>query len=72
MSDFGGKQKPMEQIALELGVSAKTLHRWSQARAGPTRIRVGQRLFYPRAGIFAWLAEKEAAAARRPRRPAHR
>jgi predicted DNA-binding transcriptional regulator AlpA len=54
----------LEQAAAELGVTTKTLHRWSQAKTGPPRIRLGQRLYYSRASVLGWLEQKERTAER--------
>lgn len=46
-------------LAQELGISVDTLQRWANARTGPPRAKVGQRVFYNRESVRAWLREQE-------------
>lgn len=44
------------------GVSPRTLDRWHARRIGPPRIRVGNLVLYPKAGVQAWLDRRLAEA----------
>lgn len=51
--------------AEELGVHVRTLKRWKARRYGPPSISVGQRIYYRRAEITAWLASLGAPVAKK-------
>jgi predicted DNA-binding transcriptional regulator AlpA len=59
-----------EQLALQLGVSERTVARWHAMRTGPPRVTLARRPLYPRASVAAWMArqEKDPAAASAGRR----
>ena len=60
-----------EQLAVELGVSERTVYRWHALRTGPPRVTVGRRPMYKLASVRAWLERRErdpAAAESRRRR----
>ena len=52
-----------EQLALELGISTRTLDRWHSVREGPPRTRLGKRILYRRESFAAWLRSQEGEAA---------
>lgn len=55
---------PPRQTAQVLGVSPATLERMRYAKEGPPVLRLSaRRIGYPIAGILAWLASREQAAA---------
>lgn len=47
------------QLAAELGVSVRTLHRWHGLRCGPPRITVGHTILYNVAAVRRWLQDHE-------------
>lgn len=54
-----------EQLAALIpggGVSPRTLDRWHARRVGPPRIRCGNLVLYPKAGVQAWLDRRLAEA----------
>jgi predicted DNA-binding transcriptional regulator AlpA len=55
----GGFIEP-EQLAAELGISARTLARWDTARQGPPKTKLGKRNLYRRESVIAWLEAQEA------------
>lgn len=57
-----------EQLAEELGISVRTLHRWHTARQGPPRIVLGRIIFYRRSSVLAWIESREENFTRRGRR----
>jgi predicted DNA-binding transcriptional regulator AlpA len=48
-----------EQVALELGISKRTLHRWGRLRKGPPRIKVGRSVFYRIEAVADWMMALE-------------
>ncbi len=44
-----------QQLADELGITLRSLERWAWLRKGPKRTRVGNRIYYHRAAVMAWL-----------------
>ena len=48
-----------EELAEELGVAPGTLAKWATERRGPPLVKVGRRVFYRRAAVRKWLAERE-------------
>lgn len=53
------------EVAKELGVSRRTLDRWSLLRKGPTRTHVGRKPRYSRAALNEWLRSPERVGRRR-------
>ena len=49
------------QLAAELSISERTLHRWHTARQGPPRVVLGRVVLYRRQSVLAWLESKEEA-----------
>lgn len=60
-----------EQLASELDVSERTVHRWHAMRGGPPRVLIGRKPYYKRSSVAAWLDRQErdpgAASSRRRR-----
>ena len=52
-------------LALELGVTVETLHRWEKLRFGPPSVRAGRKIYYRRDAVHDWLMQQEAPAPRR-------
>lgn len=52
-------------LALELGVTVETLHRWEKLRFGPPCVRAGRKIYYRREAVQDWLLQQEAPAPRR-------
>lgn len=52
-------------LALELGVTVETLHRWEKLRFGPPCVRAGRKIYYRRDAVQDWLMQQEAPAPRR-------
>lgn len=52
-------------LALELGVTVETLHRWEKLRFGPPCVRAGRKIYYRRDAVQDWLMQQEAPASRR-------
>ncbi len=48
-----------DELAAELGMNVRSLERWANLRKGPPRIKVGNRIFYHREAVRAWLARQE-------------
>src|SRR5688500_4759262 len=44
------------ELACELGISERTLERWNAAKNGPTKIKIGRKVYYRRTSVLAWLA----------------
>jgi len=65
---LGGDYLTPAQLALELGVSERTLHRWHTERVGAPRICIGKKVLYKRASVLAWLSAREEQPARKGRR----
>lgn len=51
-----------EDLARELGLTARTLRRWRALREGPPWLRVGRQIFYRREAVLGWLRGRERAA----------
>lgn len=49
-------------LALELGVTVETLHRWEKLRFGPPCVRAGRKIYYRREAVQDWLMQQEAPA----------
>jgi predicted DNA-binding transcriptional regulator AlpA len=47
------------QLAEELGISERTVHRWHALRQGPPRVLLGRRPYYKRASVAAWIERQE-------------
>jgi predicted DNA-binding transcriptional regulator AlpA len=58
------------QLAAELGVTERCIHRWHALRQGPPRIVLGRRPFYRRSSVATWIEgrERDPAAETRGRR----
>jgi len=56
------------ELARELKMSLKTLHRWAEQGRGPKRSKIGRRTFYSRHAVTAWLGSCEQSAKREGRR----
>jgi hypothetical protein len=52
-------------LALELGVTVETLHRWEKLRFGPPCVRAGRKIYYRRDAVQDWLLQQERPALRR-------
>lgn len=52
-------------LALELGVTVETLHRWEKLRFGPPCVRAGRKIYYRRDAVQDWLLQQERPAPRR-------
>ena len=50
-------------LALELGVTVETLHRWEKLRFGPPCVRAGRKIYYRRDAVQDWLMLQELPAA---------
>lgn len=48
-----------KQLAAELGISIRTLHRWHSARQGPPRVVLGRVVLYRRSSVLAWIETRE-------------
>ncbi|ATX65548.1 helix-turn-helix transcriptional regulator [Roseinatronobacter bogoriensis] len=46
-------------LALELGLTVETLHRWEKLRFGPPCVRAGRKIYYRRDAVQNWLLEQE-------------
>jgi hypothetical protein len=42
-------------LALELGVTERTIARWHQYRIGPPRVRIGRKVYYRKDSVIAWV-----------------
>lgn len=65
---LAGEYATPEQLAAELGISVRTLHRWHTARQGPPRVVLGRVIFYRRSSVLAWIESREENLTRRGRR----
>jgi len=58
-----GRRAPMtdlisiEESAVELGVSVRTLRRWNNRPDAPKRVRRGRQLLYRRSDVERWLEQ---------------
>ncbi|MBF0327298.1 MAG: helix-turn-helix domain-containing protein [Alphaproteobacteria bacterium] len=48
-----------EELCEWLGIAVPTARSNAARRKGPPRIRVGQRIFYRKSAVLAWLLEHE-------------
>jgi len=53
------------ETADELDVTPRSLDRWAWRREGPPRFKIGNKVYYHRADVEAWLRKKKQAAADR-------
>jgi len=56
------------QLARELDVSERTVHRWHALRQGPPRTKIGNKVLYRRAAVDSWLSRHESDPDRERRR----
>lgn len=54
LADYFSRQ----ELADELGLTLRSLERWAWLRKGPARTKIGNRIYYHRAAVEAWLAEQ--------------
>lgn len=47
-----------QELADELGVTTRSLERWAWLRSGPKRTHIGNRVYYHRAAVEQWLANR--------------
>ena len=52
-------------LALELGVTVETLHRWEKIRFGPPCVRAGRKIYYRRDAVRDGMRPQEAQEPRR-------
>ncbi len=50
---------PLADLAKQLDVHVRTLHRWHLKRIGPPRVSIGRQIFYTRSGLLKWLDRNE-------------
>ena len=48
-----------QDVASMLGVSPRTLSRWTAAGAGPPKIKIGKKVLYDLGKLPEWLASRE-------------
>ena len=48
----------IERLAMELGISVRTIRRWHKAGDAPPRRRKGRKLVYYRRDVEKWLCKK--------------
>jgi predicted DNA-binding transcriptional regulator AlpA len=48
-----------DELAAELGVTKMTLWNWDVRGAGPPVTRIGQKVYYARATVRAWMQSRE-------------
>ena len=48
-----------EELAKQLGCSARTIDRWQALREGPPRVHVGRTILYNVESVRAWLRSRE-------------
>jgi len=48
-----------EELAQQLGVSARTIDRWHMLRSGPPRVAVGRTILYNIQSVHEWLLSRE-------------
>jgi predicted DNA-binding transcriptional regulator AlpA len=48
-----------EELAQQLGVSARTIDRWQMLRCGPPRVAIGRTILYNLDSIRQWLQSRE-------------
>jgi DNA-binding transcriptional regulator YiaG len=49
-----------KELSRLLNVSCRTLSRWHRLRKGPSRIQVGNMIYYRAASVTEWLVKNEA------------
>lgn len=49
----------LDEAAAELGVTVRTLYHWRRDKKGPPVSRIGQRLWYYKPSLIAWLRSRE-------------
>lgn len=59
-----------EELAKELGVCWRTLHRFHLNREGPPRVKIGRKVLYRREAVKEWLRSREEAQPRSRQRTA--
>jgi predicted DNA-binding transcriptional regulator AlpA len=47
-----------DELAADIGVNPKTLQRWAREGRGPRRVRLGNRAYYFRPEVEAWLKDQ--------------
>ena len=50
---------PEAEVAVELGLTARTLRLWRQQRRGPPYLKIGSAVLYPQDGLLGWLKSLE-------------
>jgi predicted DNA-binding transcriptional regulator AlpA len=53
------------ELAAELKVCEMTLKRWKALGTGPSPTKIGQRVYYSRSAVAAWLKSREQSASRK-------
>jgi predicted DNA-binding transcriptional regulator AlpA len=48
-----------DELAQQLGVSARTIDRWHNLRSGPPRIAIGRTILYRLESVLGWLQAQE-------------
>ena len=48
-----------EELAQQLGVSARTIDRWQMLRCGPPRVAIGRTVLYRLDSVRQWLQSRE-------------
>jgi predicted DNA-binding transcriptional regulator AlpA len=57
-----------DDLARELNISPRTLHRWHTLRMGPPRVSIGRTILYRRTAIRTWLESREDGQRRKARK----
>ena len=60
----GRRYVSARHVASMLGVSLRTLSRWTATGAGPPKIKIGKKVFYDLGKLPEWLASREIPSAR--------
>ena len=58
---------PEHELAKEMNVSTKTLKRWARNGRGPTRTKIGRKVFYARSSVLLWLENQQVSRGRQGR-----
>ena len=53
------------ELARELDVSERTIHRWHVMRIGPPRVTIGRTVLYRRESVRQWLESREESQSRK-------
>jgi predicted DNA-binding transcriptional regulator AlpA len=62
-----------EELAQQLGVSARTIDRWQMLRCGPPRVAIGRTILFNLDSVRQWLQSREQASfPAKPRRNCRR